>query len=351
MVRSILQLEPLREAWDALSAPLESPLLDHDWFLSCAEAFHAAEDLRVLTVWSQGMLIGAAPLVREGGRLVLLGSTRLFEPVDWLAASSGALQELAEQAIGLGEPMVLQRIPAGSGVIDVLLRQPRRRALSRVTVSGETLAVNTRGDWAAYHAGLSSRITSNLPRLRRRAERDLGPMRVVHSAPRPSEVTTHLEQVMAVEGSGWKARRGSSLSARADLRDFFERYGRRAAERGRLRVTTLWFGAHVAAVELGVEAYRRMWQLKIGFQDALRQYYPGLHLTEWSIRSAFERGLMSYEFLGSAAAWEQQWQPESRSFRLVAVYPVTARGLLRACRDAVSMVGRRLTPKPPEAAA
>jgi hypothetical protein len=55
-------------------------------------------------------------------------------------------------------------------------------------------------------------------------------------------------------------------------------------------VTTLSFGSNVAAVELSVEAYRRMWQLKIGSNDALAKFYPGLHLTEASIRSAFERG-------------------------------------------------------------
>jgi len=240
--------------------------------------------------------------------------------------------------------MILQRLPVGSDVARFVAALPWRRALSTVRHSVDSLAVNTRGRWEPYYAGLSSRITSNLPRLRRKAEKSLGPMTVVQSSPGPGDVAAYLEQVVAIEGSGWKGRRGSSLGTRPDLRDFFLRYCKRAAAKARLRITTLAFGAQVAAIELGVEAYGRMWQLKIGYEDALARYYPGLHLTEWSIRSAFERGLDAYEFLGGAAAWEQQWQPEVRRHQLVAVYPVTPQGLIGACHDVVGFVRDRLHP-------
>ncbi len=342
MVRSIQQLESLREAWDALAAPFQSPLLDHDWFTSSAAAFHRDQDLRILATWDGGTLTGVAPLVRERGRLVVLGGSHLHEPTDWLFSSDQALDELVELALEMGEPMILQRMPVDSSASIALSRLSRRRALSVVRPSADSLAVNTRGRWDSYYAGLSSRITSNLRRLRRKAEKMLGPMTVVQHQPMPSEVDAQLETVMAVEGSGWKGRRGSSLGARPDLRDFFRRYCHLAAAKNRLRVSTLRFGEHVAAVELSVEAYRRMWQLKIGYQESLAPFYPGLHLTEMSIRSSFERGLDAYEFLGSAAAWEERWRPETRGHRLVAVYPVTAPGLVGACQDVAGALWRRL---------
>ena len=57
-------------------------------------------------------------------------------------------------------------------------------------------------------------------------------------------------------------------------------------------------------MELAIEACGRHWQLKIGYVDELAAYYPGLQLTEGSIRAAFAAGLDAYEFLGSAASWE-----------------------------------------------
>ena len=152
-----------------------------------------------------------------------------------------------------------------------------------------------------------------------------------------------LESFVAIEGSGWKGRRGSDLGSRADLRTFFRSYAHRAAGRGRLQVARLRFGSQVAAAELSVAAYGRMWQLKIGYHEALSAYYPGLHLTSASIEDAFLRGLEAYEFLGSAAPWETRWNPEVRRFQTVVAYPVTAAGLVGAGRDVAASLLRRAT--------
>lgn len=341
MVRSARQLAALEEQWNALSARFRSPLLDHDWFLSCAEAFHADGELRIVTALDGNELRGVAPLVRETGRLAILGSARLYEPSGWLYSSDDVLADLVDRSISLGDPMHLQRLPEHSPMLEALSRAASWRAVAMVRAAADALAVNTQGAWADYYARLSSRITQNLRRLRRKAEKVLGPMNVVRAEPTPSEVDSCLETVIAVEGSGWKGTEGSALAMRADLQDFFRRYCRRAAAKGRLRISRLSFGTHVAAVELSIEAYRRMWQLKIGYQDSLAAYYPGLHLTEASIRGAFDRGLEAYEFLGSAADWEERWRPEARRFQAVAVYPLTAAGTVGACRDVIDAGWRR----------
>lgn len=340
MVRSIPQLEALRDEWDALSRRFRSPLVDHDWFVSCAEAFHHDGDLCILTTREGNVLTGVAPLVREGGRLVLLGGSRLHEPCNWLFSTDDVLAELAEAALALGEPMILQRVPAASPVWRVFAGVPKWRAVTLVRPAADALAVSTRGSWDAYYESLSSHVTSNLRRLRRKAEKALGPMAFVQHAPSPAEAGPLFETVVSIEGSGWKGRRGSSLAAREDLRSFFRRYCDRAARERRLRVSTLSFGEKVAAVELSVLAYGRLWQLKIGYHDALAAYYPGLHLTEMSIRSAFEQGLDGYEFLGSAAPWEARWNADAHAYRSCAVYPMRPMALAGACRDAARVVQR-----------
>jgi len=345
MVRSIQQLKALGDEWDALSARFRSPLLDHDWFVSCAEAFHRDEDLRILTTRDGSSLSGAAPLVHErtsaGRRLMLLGVSRLYEPCGWLFSSEGALSELVDRTLALGQPMILQRIPGESAICAALTALPRYRAVTVVRWTAASLAVATRGSWDAYYTSLPSKQAANLRRVRKKAEKALGPVTVEQFNPRASEVDELLELVIAVEGSGWKGRRGSAIGSRADLREFFRRYCHRAAQKGRLRVSRLSFGSHVAAVELSVEAYARMWTLKIGYHDQLAPFCPGLQLTESSIRSTFERGLDAYEFLGSAAAWQEYWRPEVRRYETLAVYPVTAPGLIGACRDVAGALWRR----------
>ncbi len=346
MIRSIPQFEALAEEWDALAATCRSPLLDHDWFLSCAEAFHADGDLRIFVSRRGGRLVGVAPLVAErssGGRVAQLGASTLYEPTDWPCEAPDAASDLVTEALALGQPLILQRLPAESAVVAALRARSWREAATVVRATAPSLAVPTTEPWEAYYASLSGQITSNLPRLRRKAEAALGPMTIERLAPAPAEVDDLLESFISIEGSGWKGRGGSALSSRDDLRQFFRRYAHRAARRGRLEFARLSFGSHLAAAELSVDAYGRMWQLKIGYHDAARKYYPGLHLTAASIRSAFERGLDAYEFLGSAAPWEAQWRTEVRSYQTVAAYPTTIAGLAGACRDMLGVLSRRVS--------
>ena len=346
MIRSIPQLEALRDEWDALAAPRRTPLLEHDWFLSCAEAFHRDGDLRIVTAREHGRLVGVAPLVQDTEhselRLTLLGATRLFEPCDWLHQTPEAAADLADRALAIGSPLVLQRVPVGSATVSALRGRRSRRALTVVRNTAPALGVRTEGDWRTYLGSLSSQITSNLRRVRRKAEAALGPMTVERVHPAPADVDPLLEAFIAIEASGWKGRRGSNLGSRADLREFFRRYAHRAAGRGRLQVARLRFGSQLAAAELAVVAHGRMWQLKIGYHEAVSAYYPGLHLTAASIEAAFERGLEAYEFLGSAAPWEERWNPEVRRFQTLGAYPMTAAGLAGAGRDLVSSLLRRV---------
>jgi CelD/BcsL family acetyltransferase involved in cellulose biosynthesis len=273
--------------------------------------------------------------------VTLLGASKLFEPSGWLYATPAVVPELMNAALDFGRPILLQRIEADSALSRTIPGLTRGRALTVTRDTAPSMAVGTRGSWEAYHDSLSTRITVNLPRLRRKAERSLGPLEVVERQPQSAEVDDILGTLITIEDSGWKGRQGSSLAQRSDLRDFFRRYCRRAASQGRLRVVTLSFGTTLAAVELSIEAFDRLWQLKIGYHEGAAQYYPGLQLTAASIRAAFERGVEAYEFLGSAEAWEERWRPETRRYQALVVYPFNAAGVVTACRDFAGAMWRR----------
>lgn len=345
ILESLDGLARLRDEWNALAERCRAPLVDHDWCLSCAEALHSGHALRVVTIREAGVLEAVAPLVVESGaggpRLMLLGGSRLYEPGGWLFSSDRLLAHLAPAVTAIGLPLLLHRVPAESPICTVLPQITKHRAVTVVRAAASSLGVATRGSWAEYYGSLSSRITVNLPRLRRKAERALGPMTVTRLSPNPEDARALLDTLVAVEDSGWKGRGGSSLKRQPELYEFFRRYCQRAAERERLRVTTLSFGDRVAAVELAIEACERHWQLKIGYLDELAAYYPGLHLIEGSIRAAFAAGLDAYEFLGSAASWEQPWRPEVRKYRTIASYPLSVVGMRVACGDVASAVWSR----------
>ena len=338
-------LDALRDEWNVLADRLQSPLMRHEWFASCARAFAADGDLRVVTIRRSQRLVAAAPLTLRrffgAARLELLGMAALNEPNGFLAADDEALAMLVGAVVRLRIPMLLQRVAEMSHVIAML---ERSLPWSSVLVSRPTAAclfVPVTASWSDYHKTLSSRITGNLRRVKARSNK-LGGTSISVLTPAESEVKALLDEIVRVEGSGWKRRRGSALASKPPLRTFFEQYSVEAARQGILRVALLKFGNNVAAVELAVVAYRRWWQLKIGYAEEFAKYYPGLQLTEGTLRHAFENGLDSFEFLGSPASWEANWRPETRRQCTAVVYPASVSGLHALSVDAFSIVRARV---------
>ncbi len=344
IIRTLDDLESLRDEWNALSASAGSPLLDHEWFACAARAFHCETDLRVVCVREGGVLAGVAPLVidrQRGRRLSIIGAAALYEPSGWIYASESALGKLAREVVRLGQPLVLQRLPAGSTLCSSLGPLLAGRAYTTGRDMPVSHVVNTRGSWAEYQARLSSRTARKLRALRDRAEAGAGRWAWSMIAPVGDEAEGLLATLIQVEASGWKGRTGSALTGRQDLRTFFEGYSRRAANRRRLRVSVLRFGASVAAMELGVEAYGRHWGLKLAYDERFAAFAPALQLVHASIESTFDRGLDAYEFLGTAEPWQERWKPEGQPYRLLAAYPFNARGLLGVVADATAVAKRR----------
>jgi CelD/BcsL family acetyltransferase involved in cellulose biosynthesis len=350
VVRSPAEFAPVAADWDRLAGRFGRALLRHDWFLTCAETLHRAADLRVVLVHRDGRLVAAAPLVlaRDGwvSRLQILGMSALYEPSGLLYEDEDALSGLASRVAALGYPIVLQRLDAGAPVSAAFRRALGRRGVTLVRPTSPSAAVVVRAPWPEFEATLSSQIRSALRRHRTRAGKSVGDVSTEVLAPAVADVDALLDVVVAVEGSGWKGRNGSALRCRPDLQAFFRAYARRAAAAGRLRVALLRFGGRVAAVELAVEDFNRWWQLKIGFDEALRPFYPGLQLTLETVRRAFHCQLDSFEFLGSVAPWEERWHPEARGYEACIAYPASLRGGA-ALADDVARVALRRFRRPP----
>lgn len=346
IVTTLAELNALRPEWDALAVTAASPMLDHDWFLSCAEAFHGESDLRIVTTRTRGELTGVAPLVRGPGRLgrhlVLLGAARLYEPSGWLYSSPAALDELTSAVLQMRAPLLLQRIPAASHMTSRILDLTRGRGLTIVRTTSPSLGVDIHSSWDVFLSRMSRRALNSVSKSIASAEAALGPSCVEELEPRPRDVGQLLEMFSELERSGWKGRQGSSIGQRADLTAFFHEYCNRAAERGRLRVTRVIFGSRVAAAEIAVDVYGRRWGLKIAYRDELAPYLPGLQVVHASVRAAFERKLDAYEFLGGAEGWQRRWQPAERQYRLIVVYPWSVSGLAGACRDVAGVLLGRL---------
>lgn len=116
-----------------------------------------------------------------------------------------------------------------------------------------------------------------------------------------------LEEGLRVEVSGWKGREGTAVSSSPDTLAFYRAVAGWAAERGLLRLAFLRLGGRPLAFDLGFEYEHVHYLLKSGYEEGERSLAPGKQLRLEALRDCARRGVVSYEFLGNADAWKQDW--------------------------------------------
>ncbi len=346
MINSRLALKGIADEWDALAYQAGMPTLSHAWTLASVEAFHAQDDLTIITIRRKGELVGLAPLVqrRPGpvARLELIGVSFLYEPAGLLYRDDEALVHLVGAMVRKRLPLVLMRVPANSPVVSHL--GSTTACVDRGFVLkggiGYSLTIPITCEWRVYLEKLSSRRRYDLRRARRRAE-ERGPVTVRIFCPREEEIAAGVSEFVRIEATGWKGRRGSSLKQRPAMRQFFEQYALYASRSGAFRFAFLDVAGTPIAAQFAAIYADRYWVFKIGYDEAWSQCSPGWQLLGETIRYAFEQKLTSYEFLGSDEAWLHGWTTERRGYRTVSYYPMSWRGLYGLAADTIGRLKGR----------
>jgi CelD/BcsL family acetyltransferase involved in cellulose biosynthesis len=151
--------------------------------------------------------------------------------------------------------------------------------------------------------------------------------------PTVAELPPLLATLLEVESSGWKARRGSSLAVRPDLRNFLVELASRFARRGALTICLLRGPERSIAVRVCLEQGQRFWELKIGYDERRSKYSPCTLLTADTINYAVNTRKSGYEFLGTAEDWQKPWSPHAREHCAWVFYPRSVPGAFLLCLD------------------
>ena len=329
-----------KDAWDAVASRFATPLLSHDWFLSCATSFGGS--LHVVECWRAGRLAAAAPLVLTGlsrlRRLEVLGARALFEPTGFIYEDVEALGILCQGLARLSLPLMLHRMPRGSPVQATLAGATEGRGWWATGNGGDCPFVDLHETWDDYIQSRSPQRRYDLRRARRRLEA-IGSIDFRFLAPADHELDGLLRSALAVESAGWKGRAGSAIEAKPELREFIFSYARRASRSGQLRICFLDVDGEPAAVEIGMHADRRFWVLKIGYDERWASCSPGLQLLTECVRESIGQGCVAHEFLGTSDAWISPWADGRRQHDTIRYYPSNWRGVAAWSLDQAQRLG------------
>ncbi|HZR47862.1 MAG TPA: GNAT family N-acetyltransferase [Candidatus Manganitrophaceae bacterium] len=324
-------LHALADSWNRLAEGFGSPLLRHEWFVSCAEAFCPPHRLFVAIVRSKGEVTAVAPLVsvRRTGteRLELLGCSPLFEPSGFLYAGAGPLEELVDGLLDLKMPLLLRRVPSESREALLLQSPDHARGYLMIKETEGTLWLSCAEGWADFEAGLSSSRRAGFRRAKKRAE-GAGKVRFEVVSPGGENLDDYFQELVAVETAGWKGKDGTAIARDESLMRFFHLYSHRAAALGMLRLSFLRVDGKAIAVLLAVEYAGRLWVLKVGYDEAWAACSPGTLLMHETIRYAFEQRLDGFEFLGTDEPWIRVWTDRTHRYVSARTYPFSPQGLV-----------------------
>jgi CelD/BcsL family acetyltransferase involved in cellulose biosynthesis len=335
----------LKQEWNELAGNFQSPLLRHEWADACLRTLYPKHTRpHIVVVRLGGQLRALAPLIsvyQSGLRqLVMPGGNILHEPCGFLYDSEAALLMLVHSLAKVRTSLMLPRFNVGSPEARML--QEQSAGGRRFTKSGaSSLRVPLKGTWDEFEATVSSGRRSDLRCYRRRAEK-LGKVEFSVVQPEAGTLTPHLQELYQVEASGWKGREGSAILYQPHILRFYTEYAQSAAEAGSLRLFFLRVEGKTIAARMGVEHGNRLWDLRLGFDEAFGRCAPGVLLTHETLRYAVERGLEAHEFLGQAEAWERHWPCEEDEYISMRVYPFSLTGQLSLAQDVYQLALREV---------
>jgi CelD/BcsL family acetyltransferase involved in cellulose biosynthesis len=323
--------EPLAREWDELAdRTAVPPFLRPGWVSAWAAAF-ARSPLRVAALRRDDRLVAVLPLLLR--RSVVRSPTNWHTPVFGpVVQDADAAARLGGWLMGLGARRIsmdfVDATSAATRELEAAARMASYRSTSRVRLRSPYLELTGMRDGAEQV--LTAKRRSNLRRQCRRLGR-IGALTLeVHDG--RQDLDRRLAEAFAVEGSGWKAERGSAIASRAETLRFYRDVAAWAAGRGWLRILILRCGDRAIACDIGIDDGSH-YLVKTGYDPEFRNYAPGVVLRRDAIARAAEAGLTTYEFLGHVAPTKLEWTDSFRERILLQAFRPTPLGALdRAVR-------------------
>ena len=301
MAYEVVREEPasLRAEWEELLGrqPEPAPFLHPAWQRVWLEEFQNGRELLLLAVREGGSLLGVAPLLREDGKLSLVGHYSICDYMDFVLEPDcgpgvvGALfdaileedwSELELRGLREGSPTLAQ-LPALAKAAGLAVKREEEAVAPRVELPTS---------WDEYLASLSKKARHELRRkLRRLADAGEPELRAYTS---PQDVESRLPQLLRfmVESRTDKAAFMSEQMGR-----FFHRMAPAMAEEGLIRLYELELSGRPVASILCFDQGGQLFLYNSGYDPQYASQSVGLLSKALCLRDAIDSGYRCFDML------------------------------------------------------
>lgn len=311
-----------------------------EWFASWDAAYLRPDQ--------RGMEVGGLALLEEAARLGPLRyrhrrSRTNVHTAMYDASDATALATLSiEGVVGGVDVATVEYLPEDAAFL-AKARGWRTRG-GRIEPHAIAPAADCRVPYAEWLGRRSKRVRTRWPKLETHVLRTLG-MRFESRTHFP-DLPGLLGEMFAVERAGWKGRNGTAIADSASDTLFYTALATRAAAAGALRVALLLQEDRITAFELGIVGDRRLYLLKVGYDEVFEDASIGHVLAALNIRHCCDDPQIDwYDKLGNGmtpAAYKLRFADSLDPLYRVTLYAPTWRGQLIRAADAARPLAKRL---------
>jgi hypothetical protein len=288
---SAAELAGLVPEWEALAAEAAEPNPFYEpWMLLPAlEAYGEGEGLRCVAVWQDGTLAALFPMRLEAGwRHLPVRALRSWRHRNMLFCAplvrprGAAKSILALLRSGLAPLVEFDWIAADGPFYGALVEAAGEAGLPWMVTDAYARALLARDPRPRFNSNMKNNLRRWQAKLR--AHGEVAPVRLAAGA----NLAPWMEDFIALEASGWKAKAGSAIACRAEERQFVTAVFREAHRRGRLLVTGLDLAGRPLARHCMLVAGEGAFTFKIAYDEAHAAASPGILAEVENVRQFLE---------------------------------------------------------------
>lgn len=314
-------MEQLAKPWTELyqEASNRQPFYRPEVIGAYVRAFAPKARVTVFTVQSYGRWVAALPLIhqlaimngipvrqlRSPGNEHTLRFDLLCHPEESLQCIARMLWQELERRPDF-DVLQLEDVPQG-GYAHELLAMARNRGF-RVGAwrSKEVpyLAFSDTPDAQFRHA--NDTLKSNVRRRTRKAERELGGLRLIRETDARPE---SLDQFYELEASGWKGKNNSAIRCLAETKEFYDAVAKGGARQGFFALDRLMAGDLLIAMQFAFIDQARYYGMKFCYDERYSTHGPGNLLLNQIFTCCIDDGIPVFDFMGPKVDYMAKWTP------------------------------------------
>jgi len=307
----------LREPWNELvrNCDVDHAFMRHEWFECWVRHLGTADNLRILTVWSDGLMVAAAPLQMKRQKLkgmplrvLSFMSSSVSPRCNFILHSScdsaGFFNEVF--AIRAWDLVYTENLEVGlattnkyleylkSGIFRNYDTEPGRQSPHQILDT----------DWDSYLKTLSKNHRKNIRAALRRLE-ELGEYEFLEfETYEGSEII--FEQMVVVSGSSWKSEFGTDLKSNPKIAAFYKDFSRLGSREGLWKLYMLRIGNALVAFDYLLKHNNSLTGIRSDYDPAYKDLMPGHLMKVATIRDLCSRGVpWEYDMGGMAAEYKK----------------------------------------------